>query len=308
MRVAIAVLLVAGFAAAQSVRPSEAFNLGVLRQDGMVIPFATFDGRRWSAHWPAPSAEPTVPINISSVPSKWWGDPGPRESWTAVLGTGTERVVRVTRPDVFDAQCYLQVGLRTDYQPDEVPAPPMERPYPKDGLAVSPPHAVEPIAVMPVAGEDARAISDIVQTAFNNAEAKTLGGLEHPMKRSAREAMAPIIEALYAHGTEPRVFYVEAMRKYETMGRHECELMAFGTGWFVRERGVFRELTMTVDETDCERHGASYMLPLGVIRTGPRVFWIVQFSGWDHERYVVIEPKAKSVDAVLNVWGGGCNG
>jgi len=32
----------------------------------------------------------------------------------------------------------------------------------------------------------------------------------------------------------------------------------------------------------------------------------VQFSGFDQERYVVVEPRAAKVDAVASVWGGGC--
>jgi len=118
--------------------------------------------------------------------------------------------------------------------------------------------------------------------------------------------MDPVIEAMYSHGTEPRVYYVEAVREYLELGTHECSLVSFGTGWFVRENGKFRSLAMAVDVLGCDRRGASYMLPFGVARTGTRVFWLVQFSGWDRERYAVIEPRMKSVDAVLNVWGGGC--
>ena len=48
------------------------------------------------------------------------------------------------------------------------------------------------------------------------------------------------------------------------------------------------------------------MLPLGVMRLAGRLFWIAQFSGWDHERFVVIEIKPKTVEVAVNVWGGGC--
>ena len=48
------------------------------------------------------------------------------------------------------------------------------------------------------------------------------------------------------------------------------------------------------------------MLPLGAMRLDGRLFWLAQFSGWDQERFVVIEVKPKAVKAVLGVWGGGC--
>ena len=83
--------------------------------------------------------------------------------------------------------------------------------------------------------------------------------------------------------------------------------MAFGTGWFVREGGQVRSLLTVVDLLSCDRAGASYMLPLGAVRIGGRLFWLAQFSGWDHERFAVLEIKAKTVEAVLSVWGGGCD-
>ena len=48
------------------------------------------------------------------------------------------------------------------------------------------------------------------------------------------------------------------------------------------------------------------MLPLGVDAVGGKLYWLAQFSGWDHERYVVIEIKPKTVEAVVNAWGGSC--
>jgi hypothetical protein len=91
------------------------------------------------------------------------------------------------------------------------------------------------------------------------------------------------------------------------LGSHECGAVAFGTSWLVREAGSFRVLALAVDEVSCDRSGASFMLPFGVLRIGGRVFWVVQFSGWDHERYAIVEPKAKSVDAPVSVWGGACS-
>ena len=35
------------------------------------------------------------------------------------------------------------------------------------------------------------------------------------------------------------------------------------------------------------------MLPLGAMRLRGTLYWLAQFSGWDHERYVVVEVKAK---------------
>src|SRR5712692_158569 len=52
---------------------SDKLTVGVLRRDGIVIPFATFDGKRWRRDWPEPRQRVDVPATLSSVPSRWWG-------------------------------------------------------------------------------------------------------------------------------------------------------------------------------------------------------------------------------------------
>src|SRR5262245_9758361 len=292
---------------AAAVRAAELpFAAGILRRDGVIIPFAVFDGKSWSNHWPKPSLDLTVPTDVGSVPTKWWGDAGAQREWQLWIGTAEPQTVTVVQPDWVDVHCVRQIGLHTDYRPLQLPPPPSEQPYPKDGLALAPPHAIERVAVVPPSGPDANSLIVELKEAFNRAERQPAGKVAHPVGREGREDQDPRIEALYSHGGEPRVYYVEATREYHAFGVRDCETMSFGTGWFVREQGKFRPLAMAVDVLGCDRRGASYMLPLGVIRAGTRVFWLVQFSGWDRERYAVIEPKSKDVDAVLNVWGGGC--
>jgi hypothetical protein len=312
MRIAIAsalafVLLAAAVIAAEP--PVPPFAAGVLRRDGVVIPFAVFDGKSWSNRWPKPALDLIVPTDVGSVPSRWWGAPGPLDTWHAWVGAAESRPIKVVQPDRIDAHCVRQIGLHTDYRSDQLPPPPTEQPYPKDGLAIAPPRPIERVAVLPRTGPDANSMAAELKDAFNRAERQPAGKFEHPVSRDEREDMDPVVEAVYAHGTEPRVYYVEATREYNYTGLgvpRECRIMSFGTGWFVRENGKFRPLAMAVDVLGCNRRGASYMLPFGVVRTGTRLFWLVQFSGWDSERYAVIEPKMKGVDAVLNVWGGGC--
>ena len=71
MRFAAGLLIVASIAFADAVTPP--FAVGALRRDGVIIPFAVFNGKRWSVRWPAPSIELDVPINLRAVPSSWWG-------------------------------------------------------------------------------------------------------------------------------------------------------------------------------------------------------------------------------------------
>ena len=288
-------------------QPPGAFGIGVLRRDSVVVPFASFNGKRWSSSWPPPKLELTVPIDLRAVPSRWWGPTRTLENWQAWTA-GSPIALRVVQPDWVDVHCVRQIGLRTDYLPPTLPPPRTEQPYPKDGLAVSPPQPVERAEIVPASAEEARSFTPVLTQAFNEAERAVEDHYGHPVARRAREGVAPTVEAVYAFGTAPRVYYIEGSRSYRELGQFlgECSSLAFGTGWFVRDEAGVRPLKMAVDVLPCDRSGASYMLPLGVMPLGGRLFWIAQFSGWDHERFVVIEIKPKSVEVAVNVWGGGC--
>lgn len=292
--------------------PRPVFGAGVLRRDGVIIPFAAFDGKKWVATWPAPARQGlTVPINVRSIPKNWWGPTNALETWQAWTPAGA-RAVTVVQPDWVDVHCVRQIGLRTDYRTPSLPLPPpTAQPYPKDGLAISPPQPVEPIVVLEPASLEAQSFQRVLTEAFNRAEREVEDRFGHPVPRRAREGVDPVVEAIYALGTAPRVYYVESVRSYRRLGQRadECTGVAFGTGWFVRESETVKSLEMAVDVLPCNRYGASYMLPLGAMRIGDRLFWLAQFSGWDHERFAVIEIKSKgarAIEAIVNVWGGGC--
>ena len=62
-----------------------AFTVGVLRRDGVIVPFAAFDGKRWSNRWPPPALDSTVPV-------------GSERRAFEVVGTGRRKRSRPGRP------------------------------------------------------------------------------------------------------------------------------------------------------------------------------------------------------------------
>ena len=287
--------------------PRVVFGVGVLRRDGVIIPFGAFDGKKWSNAWPAPEDDLTVPIGVRDVPSRWWGPTKALDSWQ-VWTSPDPQMLRITQLDWIDSHCVRQIGLRSDFRAPTAAPPPIEQPYPKEGLAVSPPQPIERITIVPPTSDEARLLGPALLDAFNKAERIVAAAHGHPVSRPAREGRMPEIEAVYAAGEHPRTYYVEASRAYRQLGQRadECAATAFGTGWFSREGDVVHALETSVDLLGCDRAQASYMLPLGAIRIADRFFWFAQFSGWRHERYVVIEIKPKTVEAALSVWGGSC--
>jgi hypothetical protein len=294
----------------------EKFAVGVLRRDGIVIPFATFDGRRWRRDWPEPRTSVDVPASVRSVPSRWWGSLGPLETWQAWLGPIPPRDVHVRQPDWYDAQCAEQIGLRTDYRsPYPPPSDVKAAPYPKDGLVVSPPRTIDPVDIVP-----AGMTRPEVTAAFEEAERKAIRHFEdrgkHPVKEKQRGLVPLKVEAIYASGDPAltRVYYFEVSKQYDFADRlnddarlGRCGLVSFGGGWFSREgNGPLKPLGFDVAVVFCNRYQIRYMFPLGAIRVAGRSFWIAQWSGWDYEEYTIVEIKPDKTDVALRVWGGGC--
>src|SRR5918993_2407071 len=120
--------------------PSDAaapFLVGVLRRDGVVSPFASFDGNDWEAQWPSDLRSVEVPISLDVVPRKWWGKSGPVQQMTAWSDGVNRGAVRLTRPTVMRLMCSSHLGLTSDYRSTQPSPPLVVQPYPKDALVVA---------------------------------------------------------------------------------------------------------------------------------------------------------------------------
>ena len=68
VRLAAAALL-AGLAAAGVIAAEkQKFSLAMLRRDGVIIPFASYDGKAWSLQWPESDVSAPLPISLADVP------------------------------------------------------------------------------------------------------------------------------------------------------------------------------------------------------------------------------------------------
>ncbi|HEY7288293.1 MAG TPA: hypothetical protein VH583_00555 [Vicinamibacterales bacterium] len=279
---------------------SGAVSLAIVRRDGVLIPFAVFDGKRWNDPWPPPQVELEVPINVASVPKGWWGDTGPVSDWHLwTMPASAPQTIHVTQPTWIPVHCVRQIGLQSDYRSSFPIPPPEDEPYAKDGIAISSADAISPVTIVPP--QEAELGADFVEN-FNHGETVWDRRYGHPVSKRVREHEPPTVEALYRFGTNPTVSYIEASRQYHGKTDDSCTAMAFGTGWLVggKSQHVF------VDVLQCDKYGASYMLPFGVLRVAGRSFWIAQFSSWDDERYAIVEIKKDRMETVMNAWGGGC--
>ncbi len=289
----------------------EAFALGVLRRDGVLLPFASYDGS-WSVDWPYGSV--TLPISLADVPKKWWGAPGPEAQWTAWLPGEVERPLKVRNLTTVPVFCDRRLAIQTDYVdgPFEVRQPTV----PKDGLATAGDVTLLPVTSVSADSPDAQELIRAITVDFNLEErlaTRRFTRWEHPYKDAQRHKFPIEIEAFYrAHEKTARgewdTTFVEAVRRFPPGEKDEgCGLITYARGWVRQQPGKRPDIDLGARITYCDREGVSFMQPFGRLILDDEVFWIYQLSSWRDEAYVVTRVRPKESRPVVAVSGGMCS-
>ena len=311
----LVLLLLAVITAAPVAGQPERFTVGVMRRDGIILPFAAFDGD-WSLPWPVSARNLEIPVTLEAVPAKWWGGRLP-SAWTLWQNETQESTgVKPIAPLAIMVGFEKRVGVRTDFVSREEPVPPFALPYPKGGLVVAGDVKIGQIATVSKRAAVWRDLTTSLQDAIEEAEQKTLNVIrantrwEHPLSKEERRSIVAELEAWYSTSLEQPGFglsYIEAVNKYPPRLEDKgCGLETFISVWVhtnIRDRRPKPELTAAV--TYCDRNGVSYMLPLGQLRVRNRTHWVFQLSSSEREWYAVVEATPGRVKYVAEYYGGG---
>jgi len=292
--------------------------LAVVRNDGLLLPFAAFDGRKWSTPWPGEiggPATPDLPANLASVPQKWWGgeEPGPWNLWPRDAGSATR--IALQSPVMMRVGSSRQLGFRTDRPPVLPPVPPFELPFPKIGVAIAGDTKLEGIATVSSLAPQWKTFTASLREEIDKAEERSIRTLRgsarwsHPFSPEVRAKVPPELEAWYVTrvaDSSVNLSYVEAVKKYPVLPADRgCALETFVSGWVHHEKQLQSpRARLKAVITYCDRRSVSYMLPFGQLQLAGRTHWIVQMSGRDHEWYTVIEGRPDDVKYVAEYRAG----
>lgn len=298
---------------APSVSEPEPFVLGVLRRDGIVSPFAVFDGKEWAQPWPTDLRYLDLPISLEAVPRKWWGKASPPEDMSVWVAGAKRGTLRVERPTTLRVMCSSRFTLRSNYRPSEPPPPPMEQPYPKDGLVVSGNQVIHAIEIVPHTSADWVPAALSLLEPFELAERRALSAFtrwKHPIPRAERRKVPLELEALYKAPMDAPgwvAYYFEAVKRYAPgPGDGGCGLVTAVTGWMAVAPDGKRSTQSNARVTYCDREDDIYMLPLGLITTGGSTYWVYQLSGYVREGYAVVRPTPKLIEPKIQYPAGSC--
>lgn len=289
--------------------------IAALRRDGIVLPFAAFDGKNWKAPWPLDVEPKERPESLEAVPSEWWGKTGRVSQLTAWANGVSRGVIRVHlgKPAVLHVMCDVRIAIATDYRSPEALPPATVQPYPKDGLAVSGNQRVEPIQVLTPESPEWRAAVQEMTVDFDTAEeraAHTFTAWKHPFDKVERRRFHPQIEAMYGAPMDEagwNAYYFEAVRLYPPgPDDRGCGLVTSASGWMAVGPNGKRSFNLRARITYCDREGVGYMLPLGLIKAGERSYWAYQMSGYGRESYMIVRPRPKEIPVEVQYPAGDC--
>lgn len=290
--------------------------LAVLRRDGVLLPFASFERDFWEITWPLSFRDVKLPGTLEQIPDKWWGKGSPK-GWRAYTVSGTAIDLSLRAVGAFRPFCVDRLGLATTYKSSEPLPPRPVHPFPKDGIAISGNIPIEPIESVNPASPDALALRAQLAKYFDLAEGRTIQqvrnntGWKHRFDDDQRRAIPIRLESWYrSPSSEPgwTVSYIEASRAYPPGPEDKgCGLETFVSGWMHHNRGELGKATvLSAKLTYCDRVGVVYMLPFGRVRPRTRDYWIFQLSGWEAEWYDVAEVGREKVRHVIEMNAGGC--
>ena len=311
----VAFLLAPALPAPPAAQDETPFVLGVLRRDGVVFPFAAFDGKNWDSPWPADLRSAELPISLTDVPSRWWGKAGLPSRMTVWSDGAARGTVALDRPVVMMAACLRRMAVRTDYRSTEVLPPPAERPYPKDGLVISGGQRIDAVEAVPRTSKEWPAAAVALIEPMDRAEQLAVDRFtdwEHPVKRSERRKVPVELEALYRAPMDTEgwaVYHVEAVKRYPPGKDDEgCGLVTSASGWMaIGPNGkMWRQIGARV--TYCDRKGVTYFLPLGLIHARGRTYWVFQTSSYEIEAYDVVRPTPRLIEFETGYTAGSCGG
>lgn len=313
----------AALAAQQGSGRGGQFTLGVLRRDGFLLPFASFDGRSWQVTWPGTDISVPLPISLSDVPPRWWGAAGTGAPWHAWFPDAPARPLKLEKPIQVPVFCGAYLAVGTDYRGQ---APTEREPtVAKDALAIAGDVKPLPIARLSLYAEDTARMIKAITARFNEEEAiaaSQFSEWRHPWGARTRAQVPIELEAFYRATEETprgrfRTSYIEAIRKFTARDEDQgCGLITFVRGWVTEVPGKEPLLNLGAKVTYCDRAEVSFLQPFGRIlveqrggrgrAAGPDVYWVYQVSSWRDEFYTVARVSPEGVRPVLAVAGGGC--
>jgi hypothetical protein len=274
------------------------FKVSILREDGVLIPFAEYRDGNWYAPRPKQEAYVSSENSLADLPEAWfvkdsefsptwyfWPSDGPPK----VLNAG--KIVKVVNhgPENW--------GLACDY-----PGKPLQanEHHKNIGIALDVEKKVESPLELTNSSPDSKRILNFIQpTSFPYDETRP----------KAELTLSNVYRNRYAIDGQ-YIYHFRAQKEYGKTGSSSdpaCNEIAILKGWILQNKqGELKLLDNQIALTDCDmKIDFSFVRPLGILTVGDRAFIFTEDHGYEDESYSIFEMNGSGIKRVLNIYGGG---
>ncbi|MGH9749721.1 MAG: hypothetical protein ACRD5D_06870 [Candidatus Polarisedimenticolia bacterium] len=282
--------------------------VAIVRDDGVILPFARYADGEWTTPWPSPAAG-SMSAERGDPVKRWLMAEGRLlEEWRVHTGpkAGKTRIKGVTE---VANHCVTSGGLATD-----LPAARRSRGLHRNlGIAVSDGLDAQPLNEIKHHADETRALAGFLQKAFaesdraalearpktaaGNPAAADFGSFEVRTLRRSNEAVG-----------RGHLYFVSAVRPHGPMTAADaCPYESLFQGWFTRSgRGEPEWIDRKVEIGDCDGKATSLLTPLGLLEADGDDYVVVEEQGYESETYAIYTLGKEGVKRLHAVPGGGC--
>jgi hypothetical protein len=307
-------LLIVVVAAAE--KKTDPLWIGMVRIDGLLVPFGTFPAGKWVNSWPIlaleeePNGDKPVRImdgriSLQDVPDSWKGGKQAVPMKWYVWSEGSQpRILNVSHVEKSSSHCSVGWALKTDLQPAQKVD---YAPTPKLGIATSRPLKI--ISFEPV-DKDSKIVLSFLQAVkvrFHEQEKVTQYAMLKNWEKGSIELSR--VYRLREEINGSVLYFLEAQRKYPRDNNEsdpDCYNLNWMNSWVTLHGDKVTILSSKFFLSDCDGKGNDNVTPKLILALRGKYFIVSENYGYENEFYTIHEILDGSLKEVLNVDGGGC--
>jgi hypothetical protein len=288
--------------------------VGVADTNGVIMPFAVYDGKQWSNPWPQEEYDGTSRIQQESVyttlgkiPKSWYAPLNAiPEKWNIVQSGGKTGIINITRPALVFSHCFQRWALIGEKSKKENVGKigDFYRLAPTLFLATTIHQQRSNITIPDKESDEYQEIYNAINSAITTYESAA----KHPIPVGERDIVKTELLTIARNETIQNgsfIYYVEAKKDYEKNRSNPC--ISYFNGWILKNST--NQLSFIRREFNIYRNEMMHLSSdrvFGVLTLDARSYWIIRDRGYEGESWLILDVSPSGTTPTLKVSGGGC--
>ncbi len=297
---------------------NDTFIVGILRQDGVIAPFALYANKKWTNPWHSrqPNDQADEPDTIADLPKPWFQSfVKPSSDWYLWSPSGELTTIKTSNAVQVCSHCQQVWGLLSDYPNPKQPE--KNACVPNVGAVLSEKKQARTMEKLTDASPDWKQMLTFVRPEFERAESAGLSGavsqysVQLPPAGDRAKVPLSILNLYRSQLTDDgqALLYFEASKEYPKPrdSNDSCNNISLFGGWALQDaQGNLALLDSQFAPTDCDMKEGGLTLPFAILQLDGKTFAIVEEDGYEGEGYTILEIQKDGVHRVLDTYAGSC--